>query len=258
MAEEVPPVVVPLPRRLDRRMRLGPFPSARDAMKFAAYAAVGTCALPFGGALAWLPFLGGAFFLSVYRPDGKGLDDRTGDYVRWRLRRRRSAGGPGGTGACRASDDTVRLPGPFLAAIVEARGVPTRFLPPADARDLFDRYRALLRSVGSGIYLDVGVATIPANAFRLPAIPGGAAGEMGARDGYAEMVRLLLRRRQRRRVLLSVFVPLRGADSVRQLDSEVGALLGHLAALGVEPERLRGRALRAALELVGWPPEVGS
>jgi len=55
-----------------------------------------------------------------------------------------------------------------------------------------------------------------------------------------------------------VFVPLRGPDSVRQLDTEVGTLVGQLAALGVEPERLRGPTMRAALERIGWPPEGGS
>jgi hypothetical protein len=258
MAADLSPVVVGLPRRLDRRMRLGPFPSARDAMKFAAYAAAGTFALPFGGAIAWLPFLGGAFFLSVYRPDGKGLDDRAGDYLRWRWRRRRASSAPPGARARSASDDVARLPGPYLAAIVEARGIPTRFLPPADARELFDRYRTMLRSVVGGIYLDVGVATLPLTAFRLPPLEVNGPAERVAREGYEEMVRLLLRRRQRRRVFLTVFVPLRGAECVRRLDAEVGALVGHLAALGVDPERLRGSGLRSALDLVGWPPEVAT
>jgi hypothetical protein len=247
------PVVVPLPRRLDRRMRLGPFPSARDAMRFAGYAAAGTVALPLGGAVAWLPVLGGAFLLAVYRPDGKGLDDRARDYLRYRVRRHRRTALDGRRAS--PSVDCVRLPGPYLAAIVEAGGIPTRFLPPSDARELFDRYRSTLRSLSGGLVVDVGVVPVPASDFRLPAAEPTAPGERAARAGYDEMVRLLVRRRRRRRVLLTVFVPLNGPEAPGRLDAEVAQLTGHLAALGTEPLRLTGPALRSGLASAGVDPE---
>src|ERR1700688_4681805 len=55
------PVVVGLPESLDRRMRLGPFPSARHALKFAAYAAVGGSVAAILGVVLTIPLLGGRF-----------------------------------------------------------------------------------------------------------------------------------------------------------------------------------------------------
>ena len=44
---------VALPVAIGRRMRLGPFPSARDALRFLAYATAGAVVIPFFGAIAW-------------------------------------------------------------------------------------------------------------------------------------------------------------------------------------------------------------
>src|ERR1700730_9474316 len=79
---------VALPAPLDRRMRLGPFPSARDALKFLGYVAVGILAATLATPAAWVPFLVVGFVLSVHKTDGKGFDDRLVDYVRWSWRTR--------------------------------------------------------------------------------------------------------------------------------------------------------------------------
>lgn len=224
-------------------------------MRFAAYAAVGILTLPIGGPLLWLPFVGGAFLLSVYRPDGKGLDERAGDYVRWRWRRRRPSAPRPPRHPSGPNDGVVRLPGPHLVAVLEAGGVPTRFLPPADARELFDRYRTLLRSVDRGLYLRVGVSPIPLGGFRLPSMDLTGPREQAARDGYEEMVRLLLRRRLRRRVRLVAHEPGRGVEAARRLESTIEGLSGRLWALGVPHERLDGAELRSVLEEIGWSAE---
>lgn len=250
---ELPPI--PLPRRLDRRMRLGPFPSARAAMKFAGYAAAGAVVVPIGGALAWLPILSLAFLLAVVRPDDKGLDERAHDYVRWRWRRHRRPPRSGKAPNASGADAFLRLPGPFVAAVLEADGVPIRFLPPNDARDLFDRYRDLLRSVESGFHLDVGTRPIGREALRIPGpIPSNAA-EAAARAGYEEMAKLLLAHRRVRRVRVLLFESLRSSASLDRLEARARSFAAGLAGMGVRSERLRGRPLLRAAEAMGWSPE---
>src|ERR1700691_568649 len=69
------PVVVGLPESLDRRMRLGPFPSARHALQVGAHAAVGGSVAAVLGFVWTVPFLGVGFLLSVYQNDGRALDE---------------------------------------------------------------------------------------------------------------------------------------------------------------------------------------
>ncbi len=246
--EDAPAPTVPLPRRLDRRLRLGPFPSAGAAMRFAAYAAAGAIVLPVGGALAWLPLLGLGFLVTVVRPDGHALDERCAEYVRYRRRRRSGPDGPSG----RAAERFLKLPGPFAATIVEAGGIPTRFLPPDDARQLFEGYRALLRSLESGVLLEVDAAPGPGmGRLEDPARPPGAA-EAAARSGYAEMVGLLLKRRRVRRVRAVLFAPLEGPAALARLEERTRALEGGLAGLGVPCERVTGRSLAGAAASFGW------
>jgi hypothetical protein len=240
-----------LPRPLNRRMRLGPFPSARDAMRFAAYAALGAVVVPIGGAIAWLPILALGFVVSVVRPDGKGLDDRARDYLRWRWRRRHSGAGTLDRVTVGPSS-YLRLRGPFVAAILEVGGVPIRFLPPGDARELFERYRELLRTVESGVHLDVGSRPIPGSTFRLPKCPNLAPPESAARSGYREMTRLLLQRRRLRRVAVLLFEPGTGPESLRRLSERTDAFATGLEGLGMPVDRLRGRALSTAAGSMGW------
>jgi hypothetical protein len=252
MGEEAAFPPIGLARRLDRSMRLGPFPSARDAMKFAAYAAAGSVALPFGGALAWLPVVGAGFLLAVVRPDGRGLDDRAADYLRyqWRRRHRRrtigSASGLPGVGRI------LTLPGPLLVAILETGGIPIRFLPPSDARRLYESFRELLRSLDIGVFLSAGTAPVPPLP-RLPPPPGPSrAPERAARSGYVEMLGLLMRRRACRQVRVVLFAPGVGAAAIPQLEVRVRALAGRLAALGLDPVRLEGAELGRAAAALGW------
>lgn len=249
-APELP--AIPLPRRLDRRLRLGPFPSARDAMKFAGDASAGAILVPLGGALAWLPILLAGFFLSVFRPDGKGLDERAHDYLRWRWRRRRGAASPAGPAGSPGPEGVLHLPGPCAAMVLETGGIPIRFLPPGEARELFERFREMLRTVEGGLFLEVGTAPVPSAGFRMRGVEGPGSPESMARSGYGEMTKLLLRRRQRRRVRVVVFEAGEDPAAVRRLVERTGALASGLAGLGVGVRRLDGPALARAVEAIGW------
>ncbi len=78
--------MVPLPGPVERRLRLGPFASTRDALKFVTYAAVGALLAPFVSPYAWLPVLGLGFGVSVWRPDGEAVDERIGRWIGWSWR----------------------------------------------------------------------------------------------------------------------------------------------------------------------------
>ncbi|HLM71014.1 MAG TPA: hypothetical protein VK423_06510, partial [Thermoplasmata archaeon] len=83
---EAGPPLIRLPERLDRRMRLGPFPSSRDALKFVTYAAAGALLSPFTSPWVWLPVLLAGFAVSVWRPDGRAVDERILAYSVWKFR----------------------------------------------------------------------------------------------------------------------------------------------------------------------------
>jgi len=246
-------VTVGLPESLGRRMRLGPFPSARHALKFAAYAAVGGTVAAYAGAVWTVPFLGVGFLLSVYRAEGRGIDEHLGDRVAFHWRAR-SAGGA----SARRRSPSGR-PGPYLhdvpghlVAVVAAPGLPIAFLPPTEARDLFERYRDLLRSLDRGLLVQMGVEPISDR----PLLPRpGSAGPAGpveaARRGYAELVGLLCRQRYRRRVLLAMWEPA-GPDAPVRLDRTAERLVEELQRMGIAAERLRDAPLRAAAGRLGW------
>lgn len=80
------PPVVSLPERLDRRLRLGPFASARDALKFVTYSAVGAVIVPFTSPYLWLVVVAGGFAVCVVRSDGQALDERALSFVLWKIR----------------------------------------------------------------------------------------------------------------------------------------------------------------------------
>jgi hypothetical protein len=249
---ELPPPVVVLPERLDRSMRLGPFPSARAALKFVTYGAIGALLVPFAGALVWLPFLLGGFLVSVYRPEEKSPDERVLDLLRYRWRRSGAfALPPGRTGRARGS--LIRLPSGCYVAIVETRGNPVLHLPPEEMEQLFRLYRDFLRGLDVGCAFVATLAPLSAIAFE----PNRAAAldplQSDARRGYDELVRLLCRRRFVRRIFFAFGSPDRSAASVTQLEGRVAMAIGQLALLGVGPRRLRGAELKEAAYRFDWP-----
>jgi hypothetical protein len=238
-----------MPRPVDRRLHLGPFPSARDALKFAGVAAGGLLVVPFVGPAAIVPFALAGFVVAVHRSDGRSLDDRVLGYLGYRWRRRHGAARrpvlPGGLGAPRH----VRLAGGRAAAVLVAGGVPVSFLPPDDARRLFESTRGWLETLGDGVYLVADTVPIPAGPFR-PRLPAPDAPDRAAGVGYDEVVRLLLRRRRARRVTLVLWEPADAAGHAR-LEDRAAASLAALATLGVVADRLAGAPLLAAIDRLG-------
>jgi hypothetical protein len=243
---------IPLPAPVTRRMRLGPFPSARDALKFLAYAALGAVLAGFLGPIAWVPFLGGGFLLSTYKDDGEGFDERFVQYLHWRWRRRparsRSGVGPG----AKARGGQARIAGDRWVGIVAARGTPVVFLPPDEARRLFERYVELLRALDPGAVLRAFVEPLSPRRF-LPRVPStGNDPAPKARAGYAEMVRLLCRRRSRRLVHVLLWSG-HGADAgPSRLEERLDSVQRALDTMGIEARRVRGAELVSALRDLGW------
>jgi hypothetical protein len=252
MSDPGGPMMVPLPEPIGRKARLGPFPTGRDALKFASYAGLGAVVAGATAPVLWLPFLGAGLMAGVVRFDGKGIDAHLADYVRFRLRARpgQSLGGTAGRRGARGSIARV-APGRFVS-VVAVGGIPVAFLPSRDARELFDGYRAFLRTVGSGLRLQVITEPVSGNAWRPRSEEPATAGERAARGGYDEMVQLVVRHRRRRVVRLATWVSSDGPGSVQRLEEQTQGLIGQLLALGLAPRRLQGRELDRALASFGW------
>jgi len=247
---------VPVPERLDRRLRLGPFPSGRDAAKFVAAAAVGAVVSLAVQPWAGLPIVALGAVVALWRPDGEGWDDRAVAVVRWMWRRstRRSSMTPGTTRPGVGSRRTVLLPDGRAAAIVRTAGVPLTFLPPADVARQFDLTRELLRSAEGSLILVATSAPIHARAISPGELPVPDE-ERPARDGYRELVELLARRRSVRRVYVGVVQTTPGTEGRLRLEGAVGLLRERLAELGLRSERLVDRTLDDVARRLGWAPQ---
>ncbi len=246
------PLVVTLPERLDRPLRLGPFPSARDALRFLTYAAVGACLAPFVPAGLWLGVVGLGFVSSVWKPGGETVEGRAARAVSWELRRLR--GGRGMTPADLPEPSHrahLTLDSGARVAVVRAGGLPLAYLPSAELARRFEQFREIVRGLDGGFVLHATLAPIHAGPFvPVGQAPGGA--DRAARDGYRELVRLIARGRSVRRVYLAVGCTSPGSEGVGRLEANVAALMERLAALGLVPFRLRDRALAEAARRIGW------
>jgi hypothetical protein len=249
--------VVELPERVDRRVRLGPFPSARDALKFVCYAAVGAVLSPFVEPIVWLPVLAVGFAVSVWRPDDEAVDERAARWLlfqgrRWTsgpVTRRKSP--PTGRGS------VAQLANGRRVMIVRAEGIPLAYRPPAELAVLFDRFRDLLRATEGPLVIRS--TTVPLRAGPvLPTDPGGVGVEQNARAGYAELVVVLCRRRRSRRVEISLGSGELAPESELRLEDQTRALVEHLGQLGLRPVVLEDRALAESVRAFGWGPRGGN
>jgi len=230
---------------------LGPFASARDALKFVTYAAAGALLAPFVSPYAWLPLLGLGFAVSVWRPDGEAVDERFGRWLGWSWRR--VLGGPLTPLALRrsAADAFVRLGPGRYATLLRLSGTPVAYRPPADLERMFREYCEVLRASDGMLVMRVGTA--PLRSERLlpgetPLVPA----ERAANAGYRELVAVLCRRRLVRKVDLALFGSGPGREVPAQLEARTRALAARLDALGLHPCRLRGRSLTDAALRLGW------
>jgi len=244
---ESPPWVA-IPERLDRPLRFGPFASGRDLAKFLAGAAagsiVGLAVVPWVGLL--LVALGAV--VALWHPDGEPLDERLASLGRWAVRKRRqgtAVTGPAAPPAPVGSRSVVKTADGRLVAIVRTGGVPLQFLPPADLARQFDLYRTLLRSLEFPIILHASSVPIFAGAIAPPDSLGTDA-ERDPRAGYAELVRLIARRRAVRRVHLALLGSDPTPEGRARLETGISLVGDRLRELGAPVERLRDRPLREA------------
>jgi hypothetical protein len=257
MADGSSPSVV-LPERIDRPMRLGPFPSARAALKFVTYCAVGALFVPFAGGLAWLPFLIVGFLVSVHRPGEKGPDERIAEFLRYRVRLSGMLPASSGEADGRVRGSLIRLGSGRYVAIVETRGTPIVHLPPGEIEQLFTCYRDFLRGLDNGGAFIASVAPLPAIAFEpISRRADSGAGLSEARSGYDELVRLLCRRRFTRRIFFALWSDNPSMPSVAQLEERVALAIDHFQRLGVAPVRLRGVRLKEAAHRFSWSVRGG-
>lgn len=241
------------PERLDRPMRLGPFASGRDVVKFATGVAIGAIVGVAIDLAAGLVLAAGTVVVVLWRPDGEPLDERAVAVLQWLARR----GGPAGTVTARADGARRRTAGAAalgdgrLVAVFRCGGAPLAYLPPADLALQFDRYRDLLRSVPSGLVLVATTSATHAASLVPPPGPGNGP-ESAAREGYRELVALLARRRPLRRVYVALYGDGGGAEALARLETSAGLLAARLAGLGVAAERLRDADLLGTLRRLGW------
>ncbi|MGA8604882.1 MAG: hypothetical protein WB788_07480 [Thermoplasmata archaeon] len=247
-----------LPERLDRRMRLGPFPSSRDALKFVTYAAAGALLSPFASAWVWLPIVLAGFAVSVWRPDGQSLDERLLALVQWKFRS--LAGGKSVKEPMTrplVRQGLLQLAPHRYVAVVRTGGTPVAYLPPDELVRRFEIYRELIRSTTDSFAFLSTTTPIRSQALR-PASQTGDGPEGPARSGYSELVTLLCRRRLLRRVYFVVGTLETGPDAITKLEGRVANLIERLGSLGIRPTRLRDRALVEGGHRFGWPVEVRS
>lgn len=249
--EEGPPVVT-LPERFDRRLRLGPFASAREALRFVTYAAAGAVIAPFTGPYLWLVVVAAGFAACVVRSEGESLDERAFAFVRWASRPRSGARGLNDPDLRRElRRGLVPLGELRKLAVLAAGGTPIGYLPPVELARRFDAFRALLRSLDGVVAFRAG--TVPMRSRALvpgPAPPSGP--DAAARAGYAEIVETICRRRRVRRVHLALVTERLTPDALSDLERRIGALAERLGELGVSAVRLRDGALLEAARRGGW------
>ena len=243
--------VIELPERVDRRMRLGPFPSARDALKFVGYAATGAVLSPLAGPYFWLPVVGVGFAVSVWHMDGEAVDERAGRWLLFRLRLRTEGTLTARTAFPTPAGPVARLSSGRRVSVVRTAGVPFAYRPPADLTTLFDRFRELLRASDGTMVIRATTAPLRVDPL-LPRLTSGSPTEVVAREGYAELVLVLCRRRRSRRVDLALGTREAGPEGARRLAERTRSLAERLAALGLHPVVLEGRPLGEAVRGFGW------
>lgn len=248
------PPVIGLPERLDRRMRLGPFPSSRDALKFVGYAATAAFLSPFTSPWLWLPLVAAGFTVSVWRPDGQAVDERAFRFLVWRVRSGGTSERPM-TGRPLVRQGMLQLSSHRFVAVVRTGGTPIAYLPPDELVRRFERFRDLWRSTeGSLTFL---ATTVPIRAPAvLPPSPREGVPDRPAALGYSELVSVLCRRRHLRRVYWVIGSLDGSPDAIGRLEGRVASLIEGLAALGLRPLRLRDRSLGEAARRFGWEVEV--
>jgi len=243
-----------VPERLDRPLRLGPFTSGRDLLKFLAAAALGSVVgLELSAGFGVAVVLAGAV-VALWRPNGEPLDAQATAVARWAARRGRRGvvvTGPRSPGDPVGPRSVVEGADRSIVAIVRTGGIPLAFLPPTELARQFDLYRTLLRSLEHRLTVHASSSPIYAGGLLPP--PGRPTeAELAPRAGYADLVGLIARRRSIRRVHLALHGSDLSADGRARLETAVALLCARLEELGAPVERLRDRPLREAAWRIGY------
>lgn len=250
----VGPPVVPLPGRLDRRLRLGPFPSGRDALKFLVYAGTSAVLAPTPFPFLAVPVVVVGLVVTLWRPGGEAVDSRLASRAGFLYRRWRGRAPVKGGRRPAANAAVAALGGGTFVAVVRTGGVPLAFLPPEELAVRFEQYRELLRALRPEVCWLATSARIHLRSV----VPGDRPvppSERAGRHGYTELIAILCRRRAVRQVYYGLVATETGVAAVAELRVAVSSLVDRLAALGLRAEPLRGRALWAAVARLGWRGE---
>jgi hypothetical protein len=245
------PPVVRMPERMDRRLRLGPFPSGRDAIKFLTYAAAGAVVAPFVSPFLWLPLVGVGFGLAVWHPDGRPIDARLLTFVHWKVRSFARGGGLNPRWSAVTRHGIVRLSSSRHAAVIRTGGCPVAYLPPTELARRFELYRDLLRATEGRLTILASIVPIRV-APLLPPSSSSKGADDAAREGYLELVRLLCRRRSLRRIYFALATDATAPEALAQLEGEVASMVERLTGFGLHPVRLTDRALQEASFRFEW------
>jgi hypothetical protein len=237
-------------------MRLGPFPSARDALKFFTYAATGALLAPFLTPWVWIPVVLVGFALSVWRPDGQSVEERAAAFLIWKLRNSPVPGvGRAVTPVPVVRQGLLQLEAHRYVAVIRTGGTPVAYLPPEELARRFEIYRDLLRSLPGSFSFLSSTAPIRSQSVRPCPLPVG--DERTPAAGYDELVELLCRRRYLRRVYFVLGTDDDGSDAIGRLEGRISTLIETLGRLGLRATRLRDRPLSEAARRFGWPVRVG-
>jgi hypothetical protein len=221
---------IPIHPLAHRRLRLGPFGSGRDLVKFLCVAAIGATVAAVTSAVVWLPFLAIGALIALVRVEGRSLDDFVLDYCRFQWRSTvgvRNLSGRSAEASRRGASSRR------ATASVRAGGIPIAYLPPQELQRLFEEWRSILgtfdRPVGCRMRGEV-FSPLPF----LPSTEHLRAAEKLAADSYRDLVRALLRKRFRRTVDLTVWNdPADKGPAAIGLQAQLDELVGALERLGI-------------------------
>jgi hypothetical protein len=227
---------IPVQQLALRRLRLGPFGSGRDLVRFLGIATIGAIVAAVSFAVVWLPFLAIGATVAFVRVEGQTLDEFAIGYCRFRWR-----SAVGTRQAAGASPLTPRPPrtsseGPPRS--IQAGGIPIAYLPPSELQRLFEEWRTTLATFDRPIGCRMRGERFSPLPFLPRSSPRGGA-EAAVLESYREMVRLLLRHRHRRVVDLTVWEsPSERRESSTVRERRLDALVAALLRLGIPAGRV--------------------
>jgi hypothetical protein len=221
---------IPVYRLAPRRLRLGPFGSGREVVKFLCIATVGATVAAVTSAVVWLPFLVLGATIALVRVEGRTLDDYALGYCRFRWRSRAESPGASSESPAGRTPDGFRDDLPYS---IRASGIPIAYLPPRELEHLFDEWRAALASFDHPVGCRVRGESFSALPF-LPVFTDARGGEPAALDSYRDLLRNLLRQRYRRTVDITIWNDSSdGKSDAIGLHTQLEQLVGALEHLGI-------------------------